>query len=108
MKQTREAHPFKIEAMVLLPEHLHCILRLPENDTNYSMRWGLIKKEFTKRARDVVEKMVGKAHPTSIVRWNFDSFYALAWMLFVCRRLPANEKNTHLCALCASVVRSSL
>jgi hypothetical protein len=27
-------------------------------------------------------------------------------MLFVCRRLPANEKNTHLCALCASVVRS--
>jgi putative transposase len=29
------------------------------------MRWGWIKKEFTKRARDVVEKMVGTAHPTA-------------------------------------------
>jgi putative transposase len=50
--------------MVLLPDHLHCIWRLPENDTDYSMRCGLIKREFTKRARDVVEKMVGKAHRT--------------------------------------------
>ena len=64
-KQTRDAYPFTIDAMVLLPEHLHCIWTLPENDTNYSMRWGLIKKEFTKRAHDVVEKMVGTAHPTA-------------------------------------------
>ena len=29
------------------------------------MRWGLIKKEFTKHARNVVEKLVGTAHPTN-------------------------------------------
>ena len=63
--QTREAYPFTIEAIVLLPDHLHCIWSLPENDTNYSMRWGFIKKEFTKGARDVVENMVGTAHPTA-------------------------------------------
>jgi putative transposase len=65
MNQTRDAHPFTTETMVLLPEHLHCIWKLPDGDTNYSMRWGLIKKEFTKRARDVVGKMVGTAHPTA-------------------------------------------
>jgi putative transposase len=64
LKRAQTLYPFSIEAVVLLPEHLHCIWTLPENDTNYSMRWGWIKKEFTKRARDVVEKMVGTAHPT--------------------------------------------
>ncbi|MCP4630521.1 MAG: transposase [bacterium] len=53
-------HPFSIEAFVLLPEHIHCIWKLPDGDTNYSMRWGLIKKEFTKGYR----KLVGTAHPT--------------------------------------------
>jgi hypothetical protein len=41
---------------------------MPENDTDYSMRWGLIKKEFTKRARHILNGMlgitVGEAHPT--------------------------------------------
>jgi len=49
-----------LDAIVLLPDHLHCIWTLPDGDTNYSMRWGLIKKEFTKQARN----MVGEAHPT--------------------------------------------
>ena len=66
IKQTRASYPFAIEAVVLLPDHLHCIWKLPENDTNYSMRWGWIKKEFTKPARDVVEKTVGTAHPTKL------------------------------------------
>lgn len=56
----RGAHPFKIKAWVLLPDHLHCIWELPDGDVNYSMRWGLIKKEFTKKIRG----MVGTAHPT--------------------------------------------
>ena len=68
VKQTRDAYPFTTEAMVLLPEHLHCIWTLPEKDTDYSMRWGLIKKEFTKRARHILDGMlgiaVGAAHPT--------------------------------------------
>lgn len=65
VKQIQGSYPFRIEALVLLPEHLHCIWNLPEHDTNYSMRWGWIKKEFTKRAGNLVEKMVGTAHPTA-------------------------------------------
>lgn len=58
--EVRASHPFEIEAWVLLPDHIHCIWQLPEGDRDYSMRWGLIKKEFTKRTKG----LVGTAHPT--------------------------------------------
>ena len=41
-------HPFKIDASVLLPDHLHCIWTLPHSDDNYSTRWRLIKSYFSR------------------------------------------------------------
>lgn len=53
INQVRESAPFSIDAWVLLPDHLHCILRLPENDADYSRRWGKIKRLASKTlARD--------------------------------------------------------
>ena len=49
--KVRTSYPFSIEAWVLLPDHMHCIWRLPEGDSDYSIRWALIKKEFTNRAK---------------------------------------------------------
>ena len=43
--------PFEINALVLLPEHLHAIWTLPRGDAEYPTRWGWIKKEFTKKWR---------------------------------------------------------
>jgi putative transposase len=43
-----ERLPFTTDAVCLLPDHLHCIWTLPEGDSNYSLRWGEIKKLFTK------------------------------------------------------------
>jgi putative transposase len=40
--------PFTINALVLLPEHLHAIWSLPPGDDDYPKRWAWIKKEFTK------------------------------------------------------------
>ena len=40
--------PFTIVAMVLLPEHFHCVWTLPEGDADYSSRLGRIKNEFTR------------------------------------------------------------
>ncbi len=40
---------FTIEAVVLLPDHLHAIWSLPTGDASYSHRLAWIKKEFTKR-----------------------------------------------------------
>lgn len=47
-RATRAAHPFTIEAIVVLPEHLHAILTLPENDCDFAMRWRLIKSRFSR------------------------------------------------------------
>jgi putative transposase len=40
--------PFALDAIVLLPDHLHALWTLPPDDANYSRRWGWVKKEFTK------------------------------------------------------------
>jgi putative transposase len=46
--QVRARHPFAIEAEVILPDHLHAILSLPEDDLDYSNRWMLIKSGVTR------------------------------------------------------------
>ncbi len=45
----KHKHPFKIDAMVILPDHLHCIWTLPEGDSDFSGRWGLIKAHFSRQ-----------------------------------------------------------
>ncbi len=40
--------PFSIDAMVTLPDHLHCIWSLPEGDSDFSSRWKRIKTLFTR------------------------------------------------------------
>jgi putative transposase len=57
----RSIHPFSVEAFVLLPEHLHCIWRLPEGDSDYSLRWALIKKGFTRKVKEWLEIPVSTA-----------------------------------------------
>ena len=49
LSELRKQWPLQIQAWVLLPDHIHCIWRLPENDSRYSMRWGWLKKEVTKQ-----------------------------------------------------------
>lgn len=49
LQETRRRWPFVIDAFVLLPDHLHTIWTLPPGDTDFSRRWGFLKKEFTKQ-----------------------------------------------------------
>ncbi len=37
-----------MDAVVILPDHLHCIWQLPKNDDNFSSRWRLIKSHFSR------------------------------------------------------------
>ncbi|NOR51740.1 MAG: transposase [Gammaproteobacteria bacterium] len=48
IRKVKQAHPFNIDAMVVLPEHLHCIWTLPQGDADYGVRWGLIKAGFSR------------------------------------------------------------
>ena len=47
-QEVRAKHPFRIVAVVLLPDHLHTVWTLPPDDTDYSVRWGRIKEAFTR------------------------------------------------------------
>ncbi|MBI4936831.1 MAG: transposase [Nitrosomonadales bacterium] len=49
VQRVRDAHPFHIAAMVVLPEHLHAIWTLPASDADYAMRWALIKAGFSRK-----------------------------------------------------------
>jgi putative transposase len=53
IRAVRLAAPFHIDAWVILPEHMHCIWTLPEEDTDYSGRWRAIKKKFSKALPNV-------------------------------------------------------
>jgi len=43
----KKQQPFEMIAIVILPEHLHCLWRLPTGDDNYAGRWRAIKARFT-------------------------------------------------------------
>ena len=45
----KKKHPYKINAIIVLPEYLHWILTLLEVDTDFSTRWGIIKANFSRR-----------------------------------------------------------
>jgi putative transposase len=45
---TRQRYPFRIEAFVVLHEHLHAIWTLPPDDTDFSTRWRMIKTRFVR------------------------------------------------------------
>lgn len=47
-RRAKRDRPFLIEAIAILPEHLHCIWTLPETDADYSHRWRLIKASFSR------------------------------------------------------------
>jgi REP element-mobilizing transposase RayT len=61
---TRNLKPFTIDAIVILPDHLHAIWTLPEGDTDFSDRWRRIKGAFTRgvTARGVLSHVIAAAN----------------------------------------------
>ena len=45
---TLELHPFTVDAIVILPDHLHAIWTLPAGDVDFALRWRLIKTVFSR------------------------------------------------------------
>ena len=48
-REVAKKRPFETDAIVVLPDHLHCIWRLPPGDADFSSRWREIKKHVTRR-----------------------------------------------------------
>jgi putative transposase len=47
-REVRARHPFTIDAIVVLPDHLHAIWTLPDADADFALRWRLIKSTFSR------------------------------------------------------------
>ena len=48
ISEVKNKYPFEINAYAIMPDYIHTIWTLPENDSDYSNRWRLIKSNFTK------------------------------------------------------------
>ena len=46
-RRTAADHPIHCNAMVVLPDRIHAIWTLPGDETDFSLRWRLIKGRFT-------------------------------------------------------------
>jgi putative transposase len=49
IRAVKTRHPFDIDAMVVLPEHLHAVWTMPREDADFPTRWMLVKQGFSKR-----------------------------------------------------------
>jgi putative transposase len=47
-RRVKSERPFDIPALCLLPNHLHCVWKMPSGDDDYSIRWAMIKRSFSK------------------------------------------------------------
>lgn len=52
---TKQRHPFRMPAIVILPDHCHFIMELPDGDADFSTRIGLIKSAFSRALPGVEE-----------------------------------------------------
>ncbi|WP_411289488.1 REP-associated tyrosine transposase [Rhodosalinus sp.] len=48
VRKTRAERPFRIDAWVVLPDHLHAVWTLPAGEADFSTRWRLIKTRFSR------------------------------------------------------------
>ena len=48
VRATRARYPFHIDAWVVLPDHMHCLWTLPQDDHDFPARWQMIKALFSR------------------------------------------------------------
>ena len=62
-RYARMRHPFTIEAIVVLPDHLHAVWTLTHGDADFAVRWRLIKSAFSRalpRGERISDSRLGK------------------------------------------------
>ncbi len=48
LRSVMAGHPFYINALVVMPDHLHAVWTLPEKDHDYLSRWTLIQDFYSR------------------------------------------------------------
>ena len=91
VKEARQDRPFRIDAWVVMPDHMHCVWTLPEGDRAYGQRWGVIKSKFTRYLRRV------GFHPTVPSRSKRDKGDAGVWQRRFWEHHIRNEQDYAAC-----------
>lgn len=48
-RKTQQYRPFELNAMVVLPDHLHLLMTLPDGDADYASRVSYLKSQFSRQ-----------------------------------------------------------
>ncbi len=56
----KERQPFETVAICVLPDHLHAIWQLPPDDSDFPIRWSLIKSGFSRGLPDDAKRTPSK------------------------------------------------
>lgn len=72
IQETKTRYPFEIVALCILPEHVHLVMQLPENQANFSHRVRLIKSLFC-------QKIAQKISLTKNSRGEYDVWQPRFW-----------------------------
>ena len=59
-REVRRELPFKTEAIVVLPDHMHCIWTLPPEDADFSARWRKIKAIFSRQLPKIERRSMSR------------------------------------------------
>jgi putative transposase len=52
LRGVQDCHPFRVDALVVLPDHCHLILTLPEGESDYASRINQLKGAFSRQVPD--------------------------------------------------------
>ena len=100
VETVRRRHPFYIHGWVALPDHLHCVLKLPSGNANFGIRWRLIMLGFSKTAdAETVIARAGRADGIESVFSYSDWCSAQCAALIAPYVLRAVGLNRGLCAI---------
>ncbi|TMJ48030.1 MAG: transposase [Alphaproteobacteria bacterium] len=58
-RSVQNGRPFETIAICILPDHIHAVWALPEDDADFSTRWSLIKSGFS-RGLDAQKRSASK------------------------------------------------
>ena len=78
IEKTRLTYPFRINAWVLLPDHLHCLWTLPDGDEEFSTRWSMIKR-FTTQQLSVHHGMAFQPSHSRTIRREYAFWQRRFW-----------------------------
>jgi putative transposase len=65
LKNVQQIHPFHLQSYVIMPNHFHWIMELPENEVNFSTVMHSVKNNFTR----LLKQKMGVPNPVSHPVW---------------------------------------